>query len=201
MCDFCLRNINTCGIAFLSSKAFSPGGWCTADSTYLCQLNFPKVLLPRGAWVAQSVKRLTSAQVMVSHSVSSSPALGSVPSVQSLELASGSVSPSLSAPPQLALCVSLKKWISVKNFKVLLPGTHDHYTYRYRITYACAHARTHTYALWPGITFGDLALSLDYRSVWWPCRAFSGTPCFIMVLMTLFCSRSIIRLPHQTESW
>ena len=31
----------------------------------------------RGAWVAQSVERLTSAQVMISRSVSLSPALGS----------------------------------------------------------------------------------------------------------------------------
>ena len=34
--------------------------------------------MDRGAWVAQSVKRLTSAQVMISQSVSSSPTLGSV---------------------------------------------------------------------------------------------------------------------------
>ena len=39
----------------------------------------------RGTWVAQSVKRLTSAQVMISRSVSSSPALGSVLTAQSLE--------------------------------------------------------------------------------------------------------------------
>ena len=49
----------------------------------------------RGAWVAQSVKRLTSAQVMISRSVSSSPASGSVLTAQSLEPVSDSVSPSL----------------------------------------------------------------------------------------------------------
>ena len=48
-----------------------------------------------GAWVAQSVKRPTSAQVTISRSVSSSPASGSVLTAQSLEPVSDSVSPSL----------------------------------------------------------------------------------------------------------
>ena len=61
----------------------------------------------RGAWVAQSVERPTSAQVMISRSVSSSPASGSVLTAQSLEPASDSVSPSLSAPSLLMLCLSL----------------------------------------------------------------------------------------------
>ena len=58
------------------------------------------------AWVAQSVGHPTSAQVMISRFGSSSPATGSVLAAQSLEPASDSVSPSLSAPPLLALCVS-----------------------------------------------------------------------------------------------
>ena len=49
--------------------------------------------------MAQSVKRPTSVQVTISQSVSSSPASGSVLSVQSLELALDSVPPSLSASP------------------------------------------------------------------------------------------------------
>ena len=49
----------------------------------------------RGPWVAQSVKRPTSAQVVISRSVSSSPVSGSVPTAQSLEPVSDSVSPSL----------------------------------------------------------------------------------------------------------
>ena len=53
----------------------------------------------RGAWVARSVKRPTSAQVTISRSVSSSPASGSVLTAQSLEPISDSVPPSLSAPP------------------------------------------------------------------------------------------------------
>ena len=60
-----------------------------------------------GARVAQSVKRPTSAQVTISRSVSSSPASGSVLTARSLEPASDSVSPSLSAPPLLVLCLSL----------------------------------------------------------------------------------------------
>ena len=57
--------------------------------------------------MAQSVKCPTSARVMVSRFMSSSPTSGSVPPAQSLEPASDSVSPSLSAPPLLMLCVSL----------------------------------------------------------------------------------------------
>ena len=48
-----------------------------------------------GAWVAQSVRQLTSAQVMISWSMSSSPASGSVLTAQSLDPVSDSVSPSL----------------------------------------------------------------------------------------------------------
>ena len=57
----------------------------------------------QGAWVAQSVKDLTSAQVMISQLVGSSPASGSVLMAQNLEPALDSVSPSLSAPPLLML--------------------------------------------------------------------------------------------------
>ena len=63
----------------------------------------------RGAWVAQSVECLTSAQVMVPRFMASSPVLGSVLTAESLESASESVSPSLSlsAPPPLVLCLCL----------------------------------------------------------------------------------------------
>ena len=54
-----------------------------------------------------SVGWLTLAQVMISQPVSSSPASGSVLAPQSLEPASDCVSPSLSTPPLLTLCVSL----------------------------------------------------------------------------------------------
>ena len=66
-------------------------------------------LLLRGTLVAQSVKRPTSAQVMILWSVSLSPASGSVRTAQSMEPALDSVSPSLSAPPPLALCLCLSK--------------------------------------------------------------------------------------------
>ena len=61
-----------------------------------------------GAWVAQSVKRPTSAQVMICRSVGSSPASGSVLTARNLEPASDSVSPSLSDPPLLSLCLKNK---------------------------------------------------------------------------------------------
>ena len=66
-----------------------------------------------GAWVAQSVKRPTSAQVTISWSVSSSPALGSGLMAQSLEPASDSVSLSLCPSPIHALSLSVSK-INVK---------------------------------------------------------------------------------------
>ena len=65
----------------------------------------------RGAWVAQSVEHPTSAQVMISRLASSSPRSGSVLTAQSLEPALDSVSPSLSVPPLLALCL----YLSFKN--------------------------------------------------------------------------------------
>ena len=71
-----------------------------------------------GTWVAQPVKRLTLAQVMISRFMSLSPASSSVLPAQSLEPASDSVSPSLSAPPLLMLCLSLsqKQIRTFKNF-------------------------------------------------------------------------------------
>ena len=65
--------------------------------------------LARGTWVAQSVERLTSAQVTISWFGSSSPTSGSVLTARSLEPALDSVSPSLSAPPLLVLCLSLSQ--------------------------------------------------------------------------------------------
>ena len=62
-----------------------------------------------GAWGAQSVEPPTSAQVMISPSMSPSPASGSVLTARSLEPASDSVFPSLSAPPPLMLCLSLSQ--------------------------------------------------------------------------------------------
>ena len=62
-----------------------------------------------GAWVAQLVKHLTLAQVMISHFVSLSPMSGFVLTAQSLEPASDSVTPPLSAPPLLMLCLSLSQ--------------------------------------------------------------------------------------------
>ena len=60
--------------------------------------------------MAQLVKHLTSAQVILSQFVGVGPTMGSVRTAQSLEPASDSVSPSLSAPtPTHALSVSLSQ--------------------------------------------------------------------------------------------
>ena len=61
----------------------------------------------RGSWVAPSVKRLTSAPVMISRFVSSRPASGSVLTAQSLEPVSDSLSPSLSLTLPHSCSVSL----------------------------------------------------------------------------------------------
>ena len=65
--------------------------------------------------MTQSVKRPTSAQVTILRSMSSSPASGYGLMAQSLEPASDSVSPSLSAPPQFMLSLCLKN--KLKNLK------------------------------------------------------------------------------------
>ena len=76
---------------------------------------FVKNTYHSGRLVAQSVKCPTSAQVMISQLKSSSPASGSVLTAQSLEPASDSVSPPLSAPPLpilrvcVCVCLSLSK--------------------------------------------------------------------------------------------
>ena len=67
-------------------------------------------------WMAQSIKHLTSTQVMISWFMSLSPTSGSVLTAQSLEPASDSVSPSLSASPPLTLCLS-KINKTLKNLK------------------------------------------------------------------------------------
>ena len=58
--------------------------------------------------MAKSVKHPTSAQVTISPFVGPSPASGSVLIVQTLEPASHSVSPSLSAPPPFSLSLKNK---------------------------------------------------------------------------------------------
>ena len=68
-----------------------------------------------GTWMAQSVKCLTLAQVMISLLVGLSPTSGSVLTAQSLEPASDSVSPSLSLPLPCSGSVSLSLSLSLKN--------------------------------------------------------------------------------------
>ena len=81
---------------------------------------------------AQSVKRLTSAQVVISRFVGSSPASGSVLTAWSLEPASDSVSPPLSAPPLLMLSLYLSimnklKKIFLNYFTILLSLPHVYF--------------------------------------------------------------------------
>uniref|UniRef100_A0A667GN83 GB1/RHD3-type G domain-containing protein n=1 Tax=Lynx canadensis TaxID=61383 RepID=A0A667GN83_LYNCA len=76
-----------------------------------------------GAWVAWSVKRPTSAQVMISRSVSSSPASGSVLTAQSLEPVSDSVSPSLSLPLPCSCSGDKKNDTQIFALAILLSST------------------------------------------------------------------------------
>ena len=64
---------------------------------------FLKKVILGGAWVAQSVERPALAQVMISQSVSLSPASGSVLTARSLGPASDSVSLSPCPSPPLSL--------------------------------------------------------------------------------------------------
>ena len=64
--------------------------------------------------MAQSVKHLTSAQVMMLRSGSSSLSLGSVLTAQSLEPISDSVSACLSAPPLLMRAVCTEPDVGLK---------------------------------------------------------------------------------------
>ena len=76
--------------------------WCGSTIPVVSGLlwtSLDKTFVFRSAWVAQSVGRPTSAQVMILHFMGSSPVSGSVLTARSLEPASDSVSPSLSAPP------------------------------------------------------------------------------------------------------
>ena len=69
--------------------------------------------------MAQSVKHPTSAQVMISLFVGSSPPSGSVLTARSLEPASDSVSHSLCTPPQLVLCLSkINEYVFFKKGRV-----------------------------------------------------------------------------------
>ena len=62
-----------------------------------------------GTWVVQWVRHLTLAQVMISRLVALNTTSHCVVTARSLESSSGSVCPSLSAPPRLTLCLSLSK--------------------------------------------------------------------------------------------
>ena len=106
-------------ISWFMGSSLTSGSLLSAQS--LLQILCPLLFLPLlrshtlslknnwGAWVAQSVKRPASAQVMILRSVSSSPTSGSGLTAQSLEPVSDSVSPSLSDPPPFMLSLSLSQ--------------------------------------------------------------------------------------------
>ena len=79
-----------------------------------------EVLSCWGIWVAQPVKRVTSAQVMTSQFVGLSPTSVSVLTAQSLEPASNSMLSSLSAPPPLMRARSLSPSLSKINIKKII---------------------------------------------------------------------------------
>ena len=118
------------GLCADSSEPGACFGFCVSLSICRCPtcvLSLTQKLIHRGAWVAQSVKRLTSAQVTILRLVSSSPASGSALTAQSLEPASDSMSPSLSLCPfpthtlsfslslHLPFSLSLSLSLSLKN--------------------------------------------------------------------------------------
>ena len=84
-----------------------PLSLCPVQSKQATENKFSvKLLFYRAPGWLSRLSVLTSAQVMISRFVGSSPALGSVLTAQSLESASASFSPSLSTPLQLLLCLS-----------------------------------------------------------------------------------------------
>ena len=100
---FIITTINSIQVNMRFKKLFH-------NLAFICK--FTEMCLLGGAWVAQSVKCPTSAQVMILRFVSSSPTSGSVLTAQSLEpLQILYLSLSLSAPPLLTLHLSL----SLKN--------------------------------------------------------------------------------------
>ena len=92
-----------------TSKLFFQGPWVPENTIF-------KMVILRGTWVAHMVKRPTLAQVMISRFMGSSRASSSALTVQSLEPAGDSVSPSLSDPRPLTPCLSLSKINTEKKF-------------------------------------------------------------------------------------
>ena len=94
----------------LTTQSLEPASECVSLACALSLSKINKHFLKDfgGDWVAQSVGCPTSAQVVIWWFMGSSPVSGSVLTTQSLKSASDSVSPSLSAPPLLILCLCLK---------------------------------------------------------------------------------------------
>ena len=88
------------------------------------EIRFLRIVPSRGVWVAQLVKHLTSAQVMISQFMGSSPTSGSVLTAQSLEPALDSVcvcvslclSPAHALSSSVSIKYTLKKIFNVYYF-------------------------------------------------------------------------------------
>ena len=107
------QNLQGCvgGRKFCPVSEVSPGGWEAQECESHCRQKHEHglgVLVSQGTWMAQSVKCLSLAQVMILQFVGSSPMLGSVLTAQSLEPALDSVSSSLSQPLPSSHSVSQK---------------------------------------------------------------------------------------------
>ena len=96
------------GHHFHGDRYYTKSIWGDGNKFYKRKIKYDKNI-ERGAWVAQSGKHPTLAQVVISQLMSSSPPWGAVLTAQSLKPASDSVSPSLFAPPPLMLCLSLSQ--------------------------------------------------------------------------------------------
>ena len=93
----------------------------TSVSININRITFKKVNF-RGAWVAWSVKRPTSAQVMISQSVSSSPASGSVLTAQTGAYFGVCVSLFLCPSPVHAVSLTVSKIKKNKTLKKKIWG-------------------------------------------------------------------------------
>ena len=91
------------------SRVLCSSPWTLLTEEKLQELTDKTVIRIWGAWVAQSIKHLTLAQVMISRFMILSPVSGSVLTAKSLEPASDSVSLSLSSPPPLTLSLSFSQ--------------------------------------------------------------------------------------------
>ena len=150
----------------------------------------------RDAWVAQSVKHPTSAQVTISQSVSLSPASGAMLTAQSLEPASDSVSLS-PCPSLLILCLSLTNKNKQKKFKNIFflgaPGWLSWLSIWLQL-------RSRSQGLWVGVLYLALCWQLRAWSLLWSL----GLPLYLPLphsRSVSFCLKNKYLMKNDTESF